>query len=287
MVNGVLLGLRLAKRHLRIVRLVHLHEEEDHHADEQQHGQEAQQRVEQAVGQLHRILDVRILRKQLHERVLAHIGGGVVAQLAQGLGLKRLGFHARIGAKSRLHLSIQRFKCLVVGIRRRRARRGSGIVLAGHGIASGVVNHVFNAALLHRLHELRRNQRIGLLGAPHQIHHLAADEERDEEEQHGGHDAHALRRARTQLFGILGTIRIAAHGKQRAEALGLIALAVRALPPTGRLVRSLPVISRLLRLGRLRRRRLRRLGPAVAVVGIGRGIAHYLPWYTSGFSTPI
>ena len=309
---GVFLRLRLAKRHLRIVRLVHLGEEENHEADEEQRGQQAHKEVAHAVGQFHLILNVGVALQKLHERILAHVGGSVLARGAYAFRVEVGGFNrGRIGAEHALDLRIQRANGVVVRVRRRGASGCRRVIGARDGVAASIVDHVLHAILLNGLHEFRSDERVGFC-AIHHRHHLAADEHRHNKEQNGRNDAHALRRTRHHLLGIFRV-----DVEHRGAALTLELLALRALPLLGSLtirvlrltllrhipigvllrllallrslaVRALRLALRPLRLLRLRlafgsrRRRLLRLVVVLLVC-----FAHYFPWYTSGFRMPM
>ena len=296
---GVFLRLRLAKRHLRIVRLVHLGEEEDHKTDKKQRGQQAHKEVAHAVGQFHLILNIGMALQELHERILAHVGRRVLAWGANAFRIEVGGVNrGRIGAEHALDLGIQCTDSIVVCIGRGGASGCGRIIGARNGIAAGIVDHVLHAILLDGLHEFRGDERIGF-GAIHHRHHLAADEHRHNEEQNGRNNAHALRRTRHHLFGVF---RVDVEHGRATLALKLLALRVLALLrhiPIGvllgllRLLRNLAkrrlrlaLLLRCLRLLRLifgsRRRRLLRL-----VVVLLLCFAHYFPWYTSGFRMPI
>ena len=296
---GVFLRLRLAKRHLRIVRLVHLGEEEDHKTDKKQRGQQAHKEVAHAVGQFHLILNIGMALQELHERILAHIGRRVLAWGANAFRIEVGGVNrGRIGTERALDLGIQRTDSIVVCIGRSGASGCGRIIGARNGIATGIVDHVLHAILLDGLHEFRGDERIGF-GTIHHRHHLAADEHRHNEEQNGRNNAHALRRTRHHLLGVF---RVDVEHGRAPLALKLLALGVLALLrhiPIGvllgllRLLRSLAkrrlrlaLLLRCLRLLRLifgsRRRRLLRL-----VVVLLLCFAHYFPWYTSGFRMPI
>ena len=309
---GVFLRLRLAKRHLRIIRLVHLGEEEDHKTNEEQRGQQAHKEVAHAVGQFHLILNIGMTLQKLHERILAHVGRRVLSRGANALRIEVGGVNrGGIGAKHALDLGIQRTNGVVVRIGRGGAGGRGRIIGARDGIAAGIVDHVLHAILLNGLHEFRGDERVGF-GAIHHRHHLAADEHRHDEEQNGRNNAHALRRARHHLFGVF---RVDVEHRRAALALKLLTLRVVALlrriavrvlllallrhVPVGVLLGLLALLRNLakrrlrlalllrrLRLLRLifgsRRRRLLRLVVVLLVC-----FAHYFPWYTSGFRMPM
>ena len=282
---------RFAERHLRVIGLVHLNEEENHKAHKQKHGKQAQESIHESVRQLDLILDVGMSRQELHKGVLTDICGSVLTLRSQRLFAEFGGLHlGRPGAKKAFGLGIERLDGGVVRIRRGRPRRSGRVIRSGNRVITRIVNHVLHAVLLHGLNELRRDERVGFLRV-HEIHHLAADEKRHQEEQQGRDDANSLRGFGHELLGILRieaerglSLFAALRGKGRLGLCGLLS-GIGRLPLIkagccrlrGRNLRGTTLRS----VGRLVSGRL--LGCARRMVGRGLGFvflgsfAHYFP----------
>ena len=129
-----LFRLGAAERHLGVVRLGELDEEEDHERGEHEHRHQTQKRIGNAARKFDLVFDLRMLLHELHEGILAHIGGHVGRLRAQRLLVEGLRLHAerrRIGRrKERAELDVDGFERRVVGIGRGRSCGRSRIVRA-------------------------------------------------------------------------------------------------------------------------------------------------------------
>ena len=129
-----LFRLGAAERHLGVVRLGELDEEEDHERREHKHRHQAQKRIGNAARKFDLVFDLRMFLHELHEGILAHIGGHVGRLRAQRLLVKGLRLHAESHwirrRKKRTQLDVDGFERRVVGIGRGRSCGRSRIVRA-------------------------------------------------------------------------------------------------------------------------------------------------------------
>ncbi len=199
MLFNVLLHLRLAERHLRVVGLVHLAEEEQQQARDDEDGQHAGQDGAPRRGQAHAVLNAGVLAHELAQRIGAHPCAGVVVLRAQLGNRELLRFHdGGTGAVRALgaDAGVQGVERLVEGIGRGRACGGGRVVGAADHVRPGVVHGGVHAALLDGLHEFRGFQFIGLRSAGccrHGAHHHDHEENADRDEHHQGDDVRAIR----------------------------------------------------------------------------------------------
>ena len=207
----VVLRLRLAERHLRIVRLLHLGEDEEEEHRDKDDGQEGRQDAQPRGRQRDVVLNVRMGRHELAERVGPHVGRGKVALRAQrgSLDVGRAYAREHAAVRTALHAQqgVQCVKGRVEGVRHRGPRRHGRIVRAAHGVPARVVVDREHATLLDRRHELRREQGVRRLlvgGRVHEAHELAAHEKRDDQEAHRRHDGHpGIRLLLQRLFVLI------------------------------------------------------------------------------------
>lgn len=142
-------------------------------------------------------------RQKLHKGILADVCGGVLALRSQSLLAEFGGLYlGRPGAKKAFGLCVERLDGGVVRVRSGRSRRSGRVIRSRNRVTARIVDHVLHAVLLYGLNELRRDERVGFLRV-HEIHHLAADEKRHQEEQQGRDDAYSLRGFRHELLGVL------------------------------------------------------------------------------------
>ena len=183
-----LLRLGLAEAHLRVVRLLHLVEEEEQDEADDDEGQQRAEQLHERAGQRHLVRHVGMRRHEVAERA-AVIGGREVALHAQRGPVDVGGAHAaerlaRLGVLQRGHARVERLEGFVERIGARGTRRDSGIVRARHRVVAGVVHHLRRAILLDGLHELGRDQTVGRLGAGRRhVQELLAHEESHQHEQ--------------------------------------------------------------------------------------------------------
>ena len=166
MLLNAFLHLCLAKRHLRVVCLVHLGEEEQQQTGNDQNGQNRCQDGTPRRCQTYAVLNGGMRRHKLTQRIGAYPCAGVVV-LGAKLGCRKLlRLHdGGTSARAAGHAGVQRVECGVECIRRRLTCRSGRVIGARNGIGAGVVNGSVHAALLDSLGKLRRHQFIGLSNA--------------------------------------------------------------------------------------------------------------------------
>ena len=150
--------LRLAEVHLGIRGAIHLNEEENHQARQQQNRQNAAQRLKPSRRKLHFIRDIRMLAQKLHQGVLPNVGRRVRMQRSQVCCIHALGRHNISCACARC--GIQRLKALVEGIGAFASRRAGNVILARYGVLARVIHHRNHAIFVDRLHKIRGDKRI-------------------------------------------------------------------------------------------------------------------------------
>ena len=150
--------LRLTEVHLGIRGTIHLNEEENHQARQQQNGQNAAQRLKPSRRKLYFIRDIRMLAQKLHQGVLPNVGGRVRMQRSQVCCIHALGRHNVSCACARC--GIQRLKALVEGIGAFASRRAGNVILARYGVLARVIHHRNHAIFVDRLHKIRGDKRI-------------------------------------------------------------------------------------------------------------------------------
>ena len=205
----VLLGLRLAEAHLRVVRLLHLREEEEQHERDQGDGQKRADDVEEGAGKLHLVGDVRMRGHEVADGA-AVVRGRVVARLAERLRVNAGRAHAgkrlaRIGVLDGGHARVERLERVVERVGGGRTCGDGRVVRAGHRVVSGAVHHFRHPILLDGLHELGRDQAVGLRGARRRHgHELLPHEEGHDHEQDDRNDGRPrIRLLELRLFVLL------------------------------------------------------------------------------------
>ena len=120
------------------------------------------------------------------------VRGGVVARLSQrgrrNVGRAHTGEHlAGFRVLEGGHAGVHGLERRIERVGRGGSRRDGRVVRSADGVVAGVVHHLLHAVLLHGLHELRRDEAVGLRRVRH-VHELAAHEEGHQQEQDDGND---------------------------------------------------------------------------------------------------
>ena len=192
---GVLLRLRLAEAHLRVVRLLHLVEEEEQKRADKQDGKQGAQDAEPLRRKRDLVGHFRMVLQQRSERVLAHKRRGVAALGAEHRRLDGSRAHAcgnaARGSLLRGHAGVHRVEGLVERVGGIRACGDRRVIRARDLVIARGVHDLRHAILLDRLGELRGDKGVGGRRARvRHDHELLPDEKRHDEEQYDRDDGH-------------------------------------------------------------------------------------------------
>ena len=206
---GILLRLRLAKAHLRVVRLLHLVEEEKQKRADKQDGKQGTQDAEPLRRQCDLVRHFRMVLQERSERVLSHKRRGVAALGAEHGRLDGSRAHACGNATCRGllrgHAGVHRVEGLVERVGRVRACGDGWVIRARDLVIARRVHDLRHAILLDRLGELRGDEGVGGRRARvRHDHELLPDEKRHDEEQYDRDDGHPrIRLLRRRWFLLL------------------------------------------------------------------------------------